>query len=183
MEMRHQEGSPGHSTDVPQCRHHHCSAQQDITGHTADSGLQLPEPPPQLSPRVTHCCQFFNLISTSRSWIGGALSHACPMGVKGTESTFSSFSVAKPHLTHEGCVKRAVQAANGTSFYCGGHNPSGGISAELPGAPSPGKLVPHAFCPLYFRHIPVTLSSFRAPCEMLNSLKTRQLPASFCHQC
>lgn len=163
MEMRQQEGSPGHSTGVPQCRHHHHSARQDIAAHTADSGRQPPEPPPQLSPRVTHCCQYFNLISTSRSWFGGALSHACPMGVKRAESTFSSFYVAKPHLTHEGYVKRAVHTANGTSSYCGGHNPSGGISAKLPGTPTPGKLVPHAFCPLYFRQAPVTLSSFRAP--------------------
>lgn len=174
MEMRQQEGSPGHSTDVPQCRHHDLSAPQDIAAHTADSGRQPPEPLPQLSPRVTHCCQYFNLISTSRSWIGGALLHACCMGAKVAESTFSSFCVAKPHLTHEGYVKHAVQAANGTSSYCGGQNPSGGISAELPGTPSPGKLVSHEFCPLYFRQPPVTLPSFRAPYEMLSSLKVGQ---------
>lgn len=91
---------------------------------------------------------------------------------------FSCLYLAKPHLTQEGYLKGAVQAENRTGPHCGGHTPLVSIPAELPeslasplgygflfppfghapGAPSPGKLAPRSFRPLYLRPTSVTVS-------------------------
>lgn len=80
------------------------------------------------------------------------LTTCLPCGCKGgCENAFSSFYLAKPHLTQERYLKGAVRAENRTGPRCGGHTAPGSIPVEWKTGPS--------FCPLYLRQTPVTLSA------------------------
>lgn len=122
-----------------------------LLGHTS----QLTQLTQGTSPRAstTHHCprELHSAVTTSSSLLHASLELEVPRDVPSprVQSRLGEyvFYLAKPHLTQEGYLKGAVQAANRTSPHCGGHIPSGNIPAELSGVPSPGKLAPHSLYP------------------------------------
>lgn len=125
----------------------------------------------------------------------------------GWESEFSSFYLAKPHLTQEGYLKGEVQAVNRTGPHGGGHVPSVGIPAEFPGSLTsllergfllppldmPRGLFPQETGPSFLsspctsgRALWQCLESFRAPCKVVSNLRAgavSQPPSFLCPSC